>query len=351
MPEIARSSSSAGRAGQLSLWVARLVLVALVVLGAALVWVSFGITEPVRRAGPSDLDTYERVVAALRAGQDYYPALHDALLAGGYGTLSPLNWRTPLFLTMLSWFPSLQSAQVFLGVVTAIAWASAVAFAYRRGGLLLSVACGIVMAASLVAIAAPRAELSFELFAGTLILISVSTYGLGWRWLGLGVAVLALFVRELAVIYVLACVVMAVREKRWGEVVAWVLAIVTYAAFYLWHASQVMALLGPADHAAKVDWLQFGGLKFVVRTATFNGLLLVAPSWAAALVLVIGLAGLARLPQAGLAVVLYLLLFLVYGRPENDYWGALYAPLIALGVVWSPAVLQELLGRALRSPE
>ena len=32
-----------------------------------------------------------------------------------------------------------------------------------------------------------------------------------------------------------------------------------------------------------------------------------------------------------MTAALYLLLFLFYGRPENEYWGALYAPLVAFG--------------------
>src|SRR5690349_12014001 len=105
---------------------ARLVLVLLLGLAAVLVWTGLGITEPVKRAGATDLDTYERVVTALRAGQGYYGALHQALLDGGYGTLSPLNWRTPLFLTIVSWFPSLAGAQLALEAITAFAWALAV---------------------------------------------------------------------------------------------------------------------------------------------------------------------------------------------------------------------------------
>ena len=80
---------------------ARLVLAFLIVLGSVLAGVSLGITGPVKRSGPTDLDTYQRVVEALRAGQDYYAALHAALLEGGYGTLSPLNWRLPGFLTVV----------------------------------------------------------------------------------------------------------------------------------------------------------------------------------------------------------------------------------------------------------
>lgn len=330
---------------------ARLVLLALLMLAAVLVWVTLGISEPVRRAGPSDLDTYQRVVDALKAGQGYYDALHQALLQGGYGTTSPLNWRTPLFLVVLSWFPNLEAAQWALGALTAAAWALTVAFIYRRTGVATAVWGGVVMALSLVAIGAPRAELSFELCAGALILISVSAYGLGWRWLGVAAAIVALFVRELAIVYVFVCLIDAMRRRDRREVIALLLVLAAYGAFYQWHMQEVGALLGPADHAAAAGWLQLGGLAFVLRTAAFNGVLLVLPYWVAGIALVLGLAGLTKVPRAGWTVLLYLLLFLIYGRPENNYWGGMYAPLVALGVAFAPLALNEFARRAaMRAP-
>jgi hypothetical protein len=322
------------------------VLFGLVALSALLVSFAWGMVDPPRRSGPSDPETYERVVTALRSGQGYYPALHDALLAGGYGTLSPLNWRPPLFLTFLSWFPSLSAAHVALDLLTAFGWAMAVGYARRLGGIVSAVSAGIVMALSLFSIVVSGAELSFELCAGTLILISVSAYGFGWRWLGIATAVLALFVRELAVIYVAVCLVMAIRERQWREVVAWGAALSAYGATYLWHVAEIAMLIGPADHAAAESWLQFGGLVFVLRTASYNGLLLVAPFWVAGLVLVVGLVGLKELPRPALTVSLFLLLFLVYGRPVNGYWGGLYGPLIAFGLVCAPGAVIGLLRRA-----
>jgi hypothetical protein len=344
------TTPSSGWAGKLSPNAARLVLAALIVVVLVLVWIALEIAEPARRAGPGDFDTYARVVAALRAGHGYYPALHQALLDGGYGTISPLNWRTPVFLTILSWFPSLEAARWTLAALTAFAWALTVGFVYRRAGLATAIWGGVVLALSLVAIGAPRAELSFELCAGTLILMSVSAYGLGWRWIGFAVAVVALFVRELAGIYVLVCLVCAVRDRHWREVGAWAVALAAYGCFYLWHWMQIAPLLGPGDHAAASSWLQLGGLAFVLRTAEYNGVLLVLPYWVAAIVLVVGLVGLVRVPRPGMTVVIYLLLFLVYGRPENEYWGAMYAPLVALGVAFAPAVAARVALRAWGRP-
>ena len=100
MPENRASSiDKSWSVSGLSPLVARLILAALVAAVLVLIAVSPSIAPIVRRPGVSDLDTYERVIAALKAGQGYYPALHQALLDGGYATLSPLNWRPPLFLT------------------------------------------------------------------------------------------------------------------------------------------------------------------------------------------------------------------------------------------------------------
>lgn len=347
MPETAPSSS---RIAHLSPNGARVVLVALVLVVAVLAWVGLGLAEPPHRAGPSDLDTYERVVAALKAGQGYYRALHAALLEGGYGTLSPLNWRTPLFLTVLSWFPTLAVAQLVLEVLTVAGWAFAVAFVYRRLGRMAAASAAAVMALSLIAIAAPRAELSFELCAGTLILISVSAYGLGWKWLGLAAGTLALFVRELGIVYVFICLIDAMRRRSRGEVIAWLVCLGAYGAYYQFHAQQVAALIGPDDHAAAAGWLQFGGIGFVLRTAAFNGVLLALPYWVAGIVLPIALLGLTRLPLAGITVALYLLVFLLFGRPENDYWGAIYAPLVAMGLIFAPSAVGGLLLQSRRPP-
>ena len=237
-------------------------------------------------------------------------------------------------------------ARAALSVLAAGGWALGVGLAYRRLGLAGAVWVGAMLALSLMAIGAPRAELSFELCAGTLILISVSAHELGWRWVAVIAGVAALFVRELAIVYVIVCLVDAMRRRARGEVLAWLVALAAYGAFYQWHMQQVAALLGPADHAAATGWLQFGGIGFVLRTAAYNGILLVLPYWVAGIVLPVGLLGLARVPRAGITVVLYVLLFLVYGRPENEYWGAIYAPLIALGVGFAPGVFRNLIRRS-----
>jgi hypothetical protein len=63
---------------------------------------------------------------------------------------------------------------------------------------------------------------------------------------------------------------------------------------------------------------------------------------------VIGLAGAedARARRAAVIVAGYLAGFLVVGRPDNYYWGLLYAPLLPVGFLLAPAALRDLFRKA-----
>jgi hypothetical protein len=97
--------------------------------------------------------------------------------------------------------------------------------------------------------------------------------------------------------------------------------------------------------------MRCGGLDFVLLTVRMNSLLFAAPPAALWLFLLVSLIGLAQRSDATsrlccLAALLYLLAFAFVGRPENFYWGLLYAPLLPWGVgpglsalwgLWRPA--------------
>ncbi|HVZ15103.1 MAG TPA: hypothetical protein VG894_11635, partial [Bauldia sp.] len=95
-------------------------------------------------------------------------------------------------------------------------------------------------------------------------------------------------------------------------------------------------------------WLQFGGLPFVLRTAAFNGLLAFAPEWVSAILLPLAAIGLIAWPggegrRVAATVTAYLVLFLFVGKAFDDYWGALYTPLLMLGLGFAPAAIRDLL--------
>lgn len=295
-------------------------------------------------AGVSDSATYLQIVERIRAGAGYYTAAHQILLANNYGTASVFNWRTPAWAELLAHLPSLRWAQ---GLLAGLAMVS-VLLIYRMvrhdGGPIIAAATFVALATNLVGLGASESVVFTEVSAGILILFSVSAYGNGSRILGAIAAIAALFIRELAGPYLLICMWLALREKQWKELKFLVVGLVIYAAYFAWHWIMVKQQLGEADRAYNAGWVQFGGLKFVLETAQFNGLFsIISLNWTA-LLLPIAMLGFIAWPngtRSGLFVATYLVLFAVIGKPFNTYWGALFTPVLMLGPAWGCFALYD----------
>lgn len=293
-----------------------------------------------------DVVSYARIIERMRSGEGYYPAAHEVLVADGYGTRSVFNWRTPAWPTILAALPP-GGGQVLLGAL-ALGGVLLVYRMLRSAGTAVAGVSVLAVGLSFGAVLAPEAVVFSEVAAGVLILVSVAAYGNGWRWLGLVAAIVALFLRELSAPYVLVCMVLAMRGEHRREFAMWCGGVVLYLAYFGWHWWMVAQQLGPMDRAYGEGWVTFGGLDFVVATAGFNGLWALGPDWLPAVLLPLGLLGLWAWPRGrGLATVgVYLAAFLVIGKPFNAYWGAVYTPVLMLGLGWSwPAM-----GQALRRP-
>jgi hypothetical protein len=291
-----------------------------------------------------DAVSYGRIIERMRAGEGYYEAAHAVLLADGYGTRSVFNWRTPAWPAVLAMLPP-GGGQALLGALALVG----LGLTYRmlRGaGAGVAALSTLAVALSLGAVLAPEAVVFSEVAAGGLILASVAAYGNGWRWLGLGAALAALFLRELAAPYVLVCVLLSVRAHHWREFAAWGAGGLVYATYFGWHCWMVLSQLGPADRAYGEGWIAFGGLDFVLRTVGFNGLWALGPDWLPAILLPLGLLGLWAWPRgrALAAVAVYLAAFLVVGKPFNAYWGAVNTPVLMLGLGWVWPAMREAIG-------
>jgi hypothetical protein len=311
------------------------------------------IPEPTISARGSDQQMYAGVVEALRRGVPYYDALRAGLSAGHYGMQSVFNWRTPFFMSVTALLPSFQAMYVLVILLALTGAVLACALVWRELG---PIAAGILTGVEVLSLGAclvPKGYLVSELPAGFLILLSATAYGLGARRTGFGAAVVALFVRELAGPYVLVCAFMAWRERRWRELAAWGVALLVYTVYFLWHVHMVMAHQNPADHGDPTGWLQFGGVEFVLSTAAFNGYFLAVPLSVTAILLPIASIGLMAWSgssgeRTALTVFFYLALYAVAGKSVDNYWGALFTPLLSFGLVWFPAALRDLLRAAFR---
>ena len=319
---------------------ALLVIVALVPQGAD------AISPAAERAGAGDAAAYAAIIAEMQAGTSYHDAAQGVLRAEGYGTRSVFNWRTPLWPMLVAGLGP-QLAQLLLGALAC----GALALVYRMArpdGLAVAAVATLAVGSSLFGLVAPEAVYFTEIAAGVLIVLSVAACGNGWRHVGLGAGVLALFVRELAAPYVLICLIIALRQRRWREAAGWAAGLAAYAAYFGWHWWTVSAMLGPLDRAYPDSWLQFGGIGFILKTAGFNGLWSLSPTWITAMILPACLLGLWAWRGGGRAlavVAVYLALFALVGKPFNSYWGALFTPVMMLGLGWAWLAVRDTIGQ------
>jgi hypothetical protein len=325
--------------------------VLLATLATAVALILFTVSRTTATGAPSvqgtgDSVTYLSIIEGMRAGSNYYDAAHEILLARNYGTRSVFNWRTPAWPVFLSILPSLKWAQGLLAALGLVAILMAYRMVRTDGGLLIAITTALSVAASLAGLAVSDSVVFAEVAAGTMILLSVVVYGNGWPLCGLVVAIVALFVRELVAPYVLLCVAFALSQKNRRELVGWTLGLIAYFGYFLWHWKAVAQQLGPSDRSYSEGWLQFGGLRFILDTAHFNGLFSVLPLWLTGLIIPFAMLGLFAWPKgtrAGLTAATYVFIFAIVGKPFNNYWGALYTPLLMLGLSWTVPAFRDAL--------
>jgi hypothetical protein len=298
-------------------------------------------------ADKGDKALYQRTIARIHAGEDYYSALGGVLRADGRPTTSVLNWRTPLHLTAMAFLPNLVWAQVILGGLAA--FALILAFNIMAEGKYAALAAlqTLLMLGTLLVCFTDVGLFFPEIWAGVLIAVSLGAYATRLRPLAIGMALLALFVRELALPYVLVCGLLAYRAKRRTETLVFTIGLVAYIAYFAAHVAKVNSAILVGDVANPAGWVQFGGVGFLLR-ATCVGWLMILPPWITAVYLPISVLGLAGwnhavAQRALLTVIAYLAAFSIVGHSVNLYWGALYTPILTFGAAIGIVALYELI--------
>jgi hypothetical protein len=330
--------------------VSLLVLMGWLLAGARTAARTPGVSPAARASGASDVALYEAIVARVRAGEGYYDAVGAEMRARRYPLRPVFNWRQPTYAWLLAGLPSPRLASALL-----VGLALSVVVLFRRWLRSTAWSRYRLVATSLVAVAMAGAFVpSFvflqESWAGFLVALSVVAFALDrWR-LGVAASLLALALRELALVPCAVGLVLAVRERRGREVAAWLAGLAAYALLLAWHLVEVARHTRPDDLAR--GWLALGGASFVLETCQWSSLFVALPAWVIAVLLPLVLLGLGgfREPaatRAALIVFGYLAAFTVVGRPFNEYWGAIYAPLLTFGFIAAPASVRDL-SRALR---
>lgn len=296
-----------------------------------------------------DVTLYKSVVQDMRDGQGYYQAAAAEQRRKGFPLRPFMTVRPPVLATLLAALPGGDvGGRVALGLLGGVA----LLLVLRRSATQMARPLPTILAAAsgvLSCFIAPAAMMH-EVWAGTLILISLMLYDPRRMLPSLLTGALAVAFRELAAPYLLVMAALAWRDGLWRQAMCWATALVVFGFGLWWHAQAVAAVQLPSDPASP-GWLALGGWAFVLDALQMNAITLVSPSWLAACLAPFALFGLMcwrgdLADRVRLTVLGYCMAFLFVGRHDTRYWGLLIAPLWPLGLPGAWTVLRGMLRRA-----
>ena len=295
-------------------------------------------------SGPTDIGLYQHATEAARHPASYYAEVVAEQRREGYPLRPFLTVRPPTLAFLLAPLPGESARRLLLGALGLVvlgAWAVRL----RAEGLApVPLTLGLIaLSTGLLSGAAAQAYAMHEQWAGLLIALSLALWRPDrWGWsLAFGLA--AALIRELAAPYLVVMAAMAFVERKPREGAAWLASLALFAAALAAHAYAVSLYVLPTDiHSA--GWLSLGGWPFLLHALQWNAVLAAGPAWLAVVLAPLALLGAAswRGPlgvRLGLIVLGYVSGLLVFGRPENAYWGLMIVPLLSLALVKAPEAL------------
>ena len=280
-----------------------------------------------------DFRLFRDTVEQLRDGRPYHQTMHDLMVQRHFPTASVFNWRQPAWYYALM-IPVTRWLLVLLVCGCIVAW-----HIHLRGTRINGV-LGVFLLNTLIAANATSAAYFTEPVAGVLIGLSLLAYARKQWARGAVWALAALFIRELAAPYVVTCGLMALWHRRTREAVTWSVGGTLYLLYFWWHYSMSMSFWTP-EALSQAQWVQFGGLPFVLETVSRGLLLWALPKWVTALAFVMLIAGLTSSQTPAyvrICTAVYLFTFAVAGQAFNGYWG--WTPLVAYSLTMYHGALE-----------
>lgn len=368
------SALNGGRFARLSPALARIALLVLAVLLGASALVPIdkagsrspwqgAVEGPVDSAGRAivtpgkpyneDIALYERAIARVAAGENYYDFIVAEHRAFDYPVKPGIAVRLPTlayFDAALGPYGQMAAAIALMLAIIAVWWrklgegADDAGQSRRMGTALVAVAASLQLNRDFFPL--------HELWAGGLIALSFGLHRMGCegrngRWVAaFGFAALALAIRELALPYVLLMAAFALSKRNWPEAAAWGALVLAFAAGLAWHLSIIAQQAMPSDPHGP-PWLVMRGLSGWLGNVVQASNLRWLPHYIAgpaAVLMTFGWLGWRN--RAGLFGFLlsagYGLAFMVIGRWDNFYWGFMIAPAMFAGLAFVPAALAQL---------
>ena len=297
-----------------------------------------------------DLAFYDRVIERVEHGENYYDFIVEEQRARDYPVRPGLAVRLPT----LAWIHASLGEPAMIALAIALLFACIWAWWNRLGEEPGGVRFRLLGTALMAMGGSLGLNRSFfvlhELWAGMLIALAFGLHRPG-RWgAALFVAALALALRELVLPFVLLMAAMAAWRKDWREATAWIMLVAVFAAIMVWHLSLIAVQEVPSDPVGP-DWLVLRGLSgWLGNIVLSSNLRLLPHELASPVVILMALGWAGWKSSAGTTgTFLYLgygLAFMLGGRANNFYWGAVVAPAMFIGLAFLPMALPSLVRAA-----
>jgi hypothetical protein len=329
---------------------ARLILGVLLLIVVSSVRTKQSIAPPVRdQSKLGDTELQLRTIARIRAGESYYSAVGDELRRNNYPTRPIINWRTPLHYSAVAALSIERAGPLLFGLGMVVVVTGALAYSTKSTGKAVGAALLLLGSMAPAMLVRPGAVGFPEHWAAMFIALSLNAYVARQWTLAAGLGITAVFIRELAAPYAVACGLLALRAKQRAEWRLWVAGGVAYAVYYGIHATAAIEAIRPGDLVREQSYFQWLGLPFVFMTLYTNGIVNLLPTSLTAVATTVGLAGAwadSAPSQLRVSLLLYVALFCLFGQSFNFYWGYLTSPIWAHAWLHAPEALQALVGSA-----
>lgn len=303
-----------------------------------------------------DIALYEVAIDRIAAGENYY----DFIVSEQRGRDYPVNPGLAVRLPTLAYIDAMLGKTGQLVAAIALMLGTLAAWWVKLGedpNAVRMRRMGAAMAFVGVSLGLNKHYFPLhELWAGGLMALSfglhrVGVNGQGGRWIGAFLAGgLALAIREHALPFVLLMAAFALWYRNWREAAAWGALVAVFFAGLAVHLHIVSQQVLPSDpHSA--PWLVVRGLPGWLANVVQSSNLRWLPHFLAGPAVILMTFGwLGWNSRAGLFGFLlsagYGLAFMIAGRWDNFYWGAMIAPAMFAGIVFAPRALAQLVAAA-----
>jgi hypothetical protein len=311
--------------------------------------------NPTGSAEGGDAALYRQTTQRVAAGADYYQAAAIEHRASAYPMKPYTAVRPPLLTEVTAMLgPDMADALLRLlaiaaATATVIRLAPAMRAPFREAAILLA-------ATSAGAFVQSGMWVWHEVWAGLLIMLALACRTDKHWAASLALGLTAALIRELAFPFLPIMAAAAWMGGKRREAGGWLIASAAVIALLALHWSMVARVALPSD-VTSPGWLALGGWRYDLALARQSSLLIALPGWVAAIVTPLALLGWCAKAgsyagRAAALLCLWLAAFLLIGRPDNAYWGFLFAPILPIGLAFAPAALADLFKatRAARLP-